>query len=483
MRYCYLIASICVFLSCVEKENRKPNVLFIFADDQRSDALGASGNPYIQTPTLDQLAKEGSRFTNAYVMGGNHGAICMASRAMVLSGKSLFHVYDKLKDITTLPMHFGREGYLTFGTGKWHNEKEAFEASFKKGKNVFLGGMADHFAVSVRDLSNDGTLTEPVKRGFSTELFTSAVMDFITDYAASDQEAPFFTYLAYTSPHDPYTPARDYVDFYAKGSLPLPGNFMGTHPFAFDNMTVRDENLTGWPRKPEVIQAILADYYGLITHMDRQIGAVVELLKKNDLYENTIIIYAADNGLAIGSHGLLGKQNLYEHSTKVPLIIKGPGIPQDKELDALVYLHDLFPTLTELAGLPTPEGIDGKSLVNLIQGRVEEIRSSLFTAYRHTVRAVRDSEWKLIRYPERDFSQLFDLKRDPLELNNLAALPGYATKMDSLTNLLKEWQVLSGDTARLTIENPLPLSYDPATLVRQPDQWQPAYTLEKYFVE
>jgi arylsulfatase A-like enzyme len=256
---------------------------------------------------------------------------------------------------------------------------------------------------------------------------------------------------------------------------------MPLHPFAFDDMTVRDENLTSWPREPAIIQSILSDYYSLITHLDDQVGNIIDVLKKNGLYENTIIVYAADNGLAAGSHGLLGKQNLYEHSTKVPMILKGPGIPKDTEFDALVYLYDLYPTLSELAGLPKPAGIDGMNLVNILNGTVNEIRSSLFTAYRHTVRAVRDKEWKLIRYPERDFTQLFHLPSDPYELKNLANNAEYKTKETELMSLLKDWQREIGDTARLTADIILPLNYDYKTLVRKPDQWQPKYTLDKYF--
>jgi arylsulfatase A-like enzyme len=479
-------ASISVFLvvlmvSCTQKEPVKPNVLFLFADDQRADALGISGNPHIQTPHIDQLAREGSYFTNAYVMGGHHGAICAPSRAMLLSGKSLFHVYDKLRDVETMPMRFGDHGYVTFGTGKWHNEKEAFEASFQKGSRVYLGGMADHFNIAVRELSAERILSEPVKRGFSTDLFADAAIGFMEEYAASGEEKPFFCYVSFTVPHDPYSPKPEYIGKYPEDSIPLPANYMPYHPFVFDHLTVRDENLTSWPRKPEVIRSILADYYALIQHLDERIGDMVEVLKENGLYENTIIVYAADNGLAAGSHGLLGKQNLYEHSTKVPLILKGPGIPENAQFDALVYLYDVYPTLSELAGVPAPEGIDGISLVNILNGTVDAIRSSLFTAYRHTVRAVRDKEWKLIRYPERDYSQLFHLTNDPDEMNNLAGEAEYAKKLEELMGLLQDWQSASGDTAKLKTFPILPLAYDPDTLVRKPDPWQPAYTLEKYF--
>lgn len=459
----------------------RPNILFLLADDQRADALGCSGNPYISTPNIDQLARTGLRFPNAYVMGGHHGAISAPSRAMLLTGKSLFHVYDKLEGETTMPMYFGHQGYVTFGTGKWHNEKSAFEASFQNAKNVFLGGMADHYNIAVCDPGPDGKLLKPEKKGFSTDLFADAAIGFIDNYARAKRQEPFFCYVAFTVPHDPYSPRPDYIDRYPAGSLPLPGNFMPLHPFAFDHLTVRDENLSPWPRTPEIIRAALADYYGLVTHLDERIGDIIETLKKNGLYENTLIIYTADNGLAIGSHGLLGKQNLYEHSTRVPLIISGPGVPAGQVNEALAYLFDLFPTLTELCHLKLPAEIDGKSLVPVITGKSNEIRSSLFTAYRHTVRAVRTKEWKLIRYPERDFTQLFNLDHDPLELNNLAGQSAFRSKSDELLELMKQWQSAVNDTASLTAKTILPLTYDPARLVRKPDEWQPEYTRRKYF--
>lgn len=460
---------------------QKPNILFLFADDMRADALGCAGNSYIKTPAIDQLAETGVRFTSTYVMGGHHGAICAPSRAMLLSGKSLFHVYDKLDGVKTMPMHFSESGYVTFGTGKWHNEKSAFEASFQQGKNVFLGGMADHYQIAVRQMGADGKLTDPEKQGFSTDLFAGAAIGFIHEYAAGDRKNPFFCYVSFTVPHDPYSPREDYMDRYLPQSLPLPGNFMPLHPFQFDQLNVRDENLLEWPRKPDMVRAALADYYGLITHLDDRIGEIIQTLKDRGLYDNTIIVFAADNGLAIGSHGLLGKQNLYEHSTKVPLIISGPGIPAGKEKDAFVYLYDLYPTLAGLCGLPSPVGADGQSLQEVIAGRSEGVRTSLFTAYRHTVRAVRTKEWKLIRYPERNHTQLFKLADDPLELNNLANLPDQQSRVKEMTELLVQWQTMAGDTAPLTAAKILSMEYDPASIVRKPDTWQPDYTLKKYF--
>ncbi|CAH8296245.1 arylsulfatase A-like enzyme [Mariniflexile fucanivorans] len=462
-------------------QKNKPNVLFIFADDQRADALGCSGNTYIQTPNIDQLAQNGVQFTNSYVMGGHHGAICAPSRAMLMSGKSLFHVYDKLDGVITMPMHFAENGYETFGTGKWHNKAASFEASFQHGDNVFIGGMADHYSTPMRKLGKDGKLSEPINKGYSTDLFADAAINYLNGYAIGKQENPFFCYIAFTAPHDPRSPREDYIGMYPDESIPVPGNFKALHPFQFDNLTIRDEMLGPWPRTPELIQASLADYYALISHMDNRIGDVINTLKKQGLYENTIIVYAADNGLAIGSHGLLGKQDLYEHSMKVPLIISGPGIPKNQIKDALVYLFDVYPSLADLCNLPEPTNIDGTNFASVIKGKETKIRESLYTSYRHTARAVRTDEWKLIRYPERNYTQLFNLKNDPLEIHNLSELSEYKSKVSEMMGLIETWHASTDDTANLNPSTILPLEYDYKKLKQKPDDKQPKYTLDKYF--
>lgn len=485
-----VMAGLCIGASVNRRDadtgRRPPNILFIFADDQRADALGAAGNRYIHTPHIDALARNGTRLDNAYVMGGHHGAVCAPSRAMLMSGKSLFHVYDVLDGVYTMPQHFAKHGYETFATGKWHNGAKAFEASFQKGKAVFLGGMSDHGKVPVRDMGENGRLGEVRETGYSTDVFTGAAIEYLDDYARRKTEAPFFCYVAYTAPHDPREPKEDYRGLYPDGALPVPGNFRKYHPFAFDNMQIRDEQLAAWPRTPEIIQASLSDYYALISHMDAKIGEIITLLKAKGLYENTLIVYTADNGLAIGSHGLLGKQNLYEHSTKVPMILAGPGIPENKVSEALVYLFDLFPTLAAASGLPAPKGIDGESFLPLLQQPQQRLpdgkgRTSLFTVYRNTVRAVRDKDFKLIRYPLINRTQLFSLNDDPLELNDLAGKPAYAEKERAMMELLGQWQRQTDDTARLQVERLMLPDYQPETFRQSPDQHQPPYVLERYF--
>ena len=462
-----------------ENKRISPNILFLFSDDHRADALGSAGNLVIQTPHLDKIAKNGSAFTNHYVMGGNHGAICMASRAMLMTGKQLFKVYDRLKDQNTMVANFQKSGYITFGTGKWHNEKEAFERSFLYAKNVYLGGMANHYSMEVSDYDNNNRLGKPQSKGYSTDIFTKSAIEFIENQ--KNQKKPFFCYVSFTTPHDPFSPEESFIDYYKNDTISIPENFLPLHPFQFDHLTVRDENLTEWPRNPDIIKMILADYYAMITHMDKKIGEIIEALKNSGHYENTIIVFAADNGLAIGSHGLIGKQSLYEHSIKVPLIIQGPGVPKNKKFNVFSYIHDIYPTLAELAGIEVNDKIDGKSLVPVFSDYQYKIRDEMFNAYRNSVRSVRKENWKIIQYPEINYTQLFNLEIDPHETNNLADNYNFIEKKEELTKILLKNQSLLGDTISLFSNNPKSKDYNPDTLYRKPDQWQPEYTLKKYF--
>jgi arylsulfatase A-like enzyme len=184
-------------------------------------------------------------------------------------------------------------------------------------------------------------------------------------------------------------------------------------------------------------------------------------LKELDMYDSTIFIYSADHGLAIGSHGLFGKQNLYEAGMKPPLIFAGPGIPKG-ETEALVYLLDIFPTVCDLVGTEAPSGIDGKSLKPVIEGKSSGVRDTLFLAYRDVQRAVRDSRYKLIRYPQVNVTQLFDLQSDPDEMTNLANKPVHAERIKSLTAEMQRWQKSLGDTTPLAVDQPQNPSWDPA---------------------
>ena len=190
---------------------------------------------------------------------------------------------------------------------------------------------------------------------------------------------------------------------------------------------------SNWPPGPVPPRSSahhLTDYYGVITYLDMQIGRILQALKDQGVYDDTIIVFSSDHGLAIGSHGLFGKQNIYEDGMKVPLIFTGPGIRPGRTA-AFAYLFDIFPTLADLAALTAPAGLGGRSLAPVIRGQSEGVREAVFLAYRDVQRSIRQGDWKLIRYPQINRSQLFNLKDDPAETRDLAADPASASKVQA----------------------------------------------------
>jgi arylsulfatase A-like enzyme len=243
----------------------------------------------------------------------------------------------------------------------------------------------------------------------------------------------------------------------------------------------RDENLGAWPRTETMIRDQLAEYYAMVEHLDAQIGRLLATLKARGLADNTIIVYAADNGLALGSHGLLGKQSVFEHSMRTPFIIGGPGIPQGKSVQAFTYLFDIFPTLCELTGITPPPGVFGESVRPLWTGTKQSLRDTVFLPYIQVQRAVRDERWKLIRYPKLGYSQLFDLQNDPNETRSVYDDPAHAAHIARLTAAMKTWQQKVGDTLVLNTGSNPPPKIDLTGQARKTDQWQPEWIVKKYF--
>jgi len=423
---------------------KRLNVLLLLSDDQRHDTIHALGNPVIQTPHLDRLANAGFVFNNNFVMGSMGGAVCVPSRAMLHSGRTLWHADLNLNSGPLLAETLTRAGYVTFGTGKWHNGPASFARGFQSGRAVFFGGMDNHAAVPVQDLGADGKyVNKHSGEKFSSELFADAAVEFLRKHQG---EKPFLLYVAFTAPHDPRMPPGEYAKMYDPEKIPLPKNFMPQHPFDDGELYGRDEMLAPHPRTPAVIRQHIADYYGMISHMDAQIGRILKTLQETGHAEDTLILFAGDNGLALGQHGLMGKQNLYEHSTRMPLIFAGPGIPKGRS-DALVYLLDSFPTICDLAGVKTPEAVDGKSLAPVIRGQQTKVRDHALLAYRNIQRAIREPRWKLLKFHVGGVKTtlMFDLENDPWELKNLADDPTCAAQRTRLEALLEKARSEAGD--------------------------------------
>jgi arylsulfatase A-like enzyme len=231
----------------------------------------------------------------------------------------------------------------------------------------------------------------------------------------------------------------------------LPPNFISRHPFDNGEMTVRDEMLAEFPRTPEEIRRHLAEYYATISHLDAQIGRIMEMLNRTGKTDNTLIVFTGDNGLAIGQHGLMGKQSVYEHSIRVPLIFCGPGIPQGEQRDDFCCLTDIFRSVCDMTGIQVPISVEGESLVPAIQNQARRRREALYFAYRHFQRALRTEKWKLILYNVRGnkHTQLFDIENDPWEMKNLAGDPSQIERIQKMTEMLKTMMAQAGDPVRL----------------------------------
>lgn len=479
----FILMSLCVPLLANGASGKRPNIIFLFADDQRADTIGAHGNPHIKTPNLDRLSEAGFSFRNNYCAGSFSGAVCVASRAMLMTGRHWMMIKDRKawKGMATFPELLAKDGYTTFAVGKWHNGSKTLARSFQSGKSVFTGGMADHTKVPLCDLTTDGTLVNKrIGKEFSSTEFATAAIDFLE---SPQGKKPFFLYVAFTAPHDPRNPPEAYRKMYYNHRPPLPENYLPVHPFwnAPQVTGGRDEGLAPWPRTKEIIRDQLCDYYGLITQLDEQVGRIMTALEKSPYADNTIVIYTADHGLAMGSHGLLGKQNVYEQSMSSPLIIKGPGIPVNQSSTAFTYVHDLYATVCAFTGTAPPEEIDAKDLSPIMQDKMAAVHDSVFLPFLKNQLAVNDGRWKLHVYPQINHRLLFDLKNDPHEIHNLAENPEYRTQAERMAGLMKSWQQRLGDATPLRSTKPKPKEVQFDNSKRVLDTWQPQWIREKYF--
>ncbi len=448
---------------------QRPDILFFFTDDQRFDTIAALGNPYIHTPNMDNLVERGVTFTHANIPGGTSPAVCMPSRAMLHTGRHLFHLEGAGEAIPpehiTLGEALQQTGYNSFGTGKWHNGPASYARSFNAGGEIFFGGMEDHWNVPVHDFDPSGLYNptlplcidpwctkemrlrpgDHVTAGkHSSELFADAAIEFLENYASDD---PFFMYLSFMAPHDPRVMPDEYRNLYDPEQIPLSKNFSGGHLFDNGALKIRDELLATFPRDPGEIREHIADYYAMITHLDAQIGRVIDALEQHASVESTIIVLAGDNGLALGQHGLMGKQNLYDHSLRVPLVFAGPGVPQGDQSNSLVYLFDIFPTIFDLIDVEPPSSVEGLSLIPAMRQPSAQVRDTLYLAYTQYQRGVRDHRYKLIEYyvNNKRTTQLFDLLNDPWEIQNLATEPRVAHDLKRLRTELLRLRDESGD--------------------------------------
>ncbi|WP_231741835.1 sulfatase-like hydrolase/transferase [Stieleria varia] len=445
-------------------ETDKPNIVFIFADDQCFETINALGNKEVQTPNLDRLAARGTTFTHAYNMGSWSGAVCVASRTMLNTGRFVWNarsVYDKSEAERAAGRWWSEylksAGYRTYMTGKWHCKASA-EKAFDVARDV-RPGMPNQTPAGYNRPIGPGEDTwspsDPKFGGFWqggthwSEVVANHATDFFDD--VKDNDDPFFMYLAFNAPHDPRQSPAEYVNRYPLGNISLPKNFLPVYPYAEQmgaGKSLRDEKLAPFPRTEYAVKVHRQEYYAIITHMDEMIGRILDSLQESGKADNTWIFFTADHGLAVGQHGLMGKQNLYDHSVRVPLFVIGPDVKQGGRNDQPVYLQDVMPTTLELAGVERPEHVEFQSLLPLLDGKKSQY-DAVYGAYLEKQRSIRTERFKLIAYPGAKTLRLYDIQADPLEMKDLAGDDEHQSTVKDLFAKLTDLQKQMHDEVSL----------------------------------
>jgi arylsulfatase A-like enzyme len=449
-----------------------PNILFIFADDLSYEAVGALNMQDIDTPNLDRLARRGTLFSCAYNMGSYHGAVCIASRTMLNTGRSLWnaHGLDTAPQMAAeaaqgrlWPQRMQQAGYRTYMTGKWHI-KIAADTVFDVVADE-RGGMPEQTEegynrpLSEADYETGWKPWDTKYGGFWeggrhwSEIVGDHTVDFLQQ--ASKEDRPFFIYAAFNSPHDPHQAPKEYIDRYPLNRIQLPENYLPKYPHQDDigcGKALRDERLAPFPRTEYAAKVQRQEYFAQITHMDTQIGRILDALQESGLADHTLVIFTSDHGLAKGRHGFMGKQNMYEHSMRVPILLSGPGIPAGKTVAKPVYLQDIMPTTLQLAGADIPDSIDFKSLLPLIREENLYADKMIYGAYRGLQRMILREGWKLIFYPTLGIERLYHLESDPHEIRDLAQDPDCSDRLKALRSELRDLSRTVNDP--LDYENP-----------------------------
>ena len=472
------LLGVCLVTSSSVAQKKRPNILFILVDDQSPFDLNIyNAASKLNTPHLSKLAAEGMVFDGAYHMGAWIGAVCTASRTMLMTGRSLWklpHQANPNNDNQDLvPAHleensmaaiFNRAGYATMRTCKSGNSYAPANRKFTVNKE----------AVSRAGNDENGSAWH-----------AEQVLDYLKERDASKEETPFLIYFGFSHPHDPRNGKEGLLEKYGAvnhtdSTTPplvnarqpaLPSNYLPAHPFFHGHPQLRDEELVSgvWKKRDEgTVRNELGREFACSENIDDQIGKVLKKLEEMGELDNTYIFYTADHGIAIGRHGLMGKQNLYEHTWRVPFIVKGPGIEPGKRVSGNIYLMDVLPTFCDLAGIEQPETIDALSFKPVLFGQKQEVRDVMYGVYsggtKPGIRAVKKGDWKLIKYDTMEGTvretQLFNLKSNPNEFlaehhkkgkmeTNLAANPNYAAKLKEMEALLQAQMQLYKDPYKL----------------------------------
>ena len=468
------LTALVLLIGC-KQEQEPPNFLFVLVDDQSAfDLKTYYPASILETPYIDGLAESGMVLESARHMGSMNGAVCTPSRHMIMTGRTLWNLPPSAEfqknvdphplDDQTLGAIFNRAGYNTMRTCKKGNSYPGANKQFEV----------------IKDVTKRGGTEEKGSAWHSKQ-----VLEYLSDRERTQEKEPFFIYFGFSHPHDPRNGTPELLEKY--GSInhrdtssfpplnskqpPLPENYLAAHPFFHGHPELRDEERVSgvWKRRDEAtVRNELGREYACAENIDIQLGKVLEKLEVMDELENTYIIYTSDHGMSIGRHGLMGKQNLYEHTWRVPFIVKGPGIKAGTRKEGNIYLLDILPTVCDLASIEIPETVQGKSFKPVLMSEKNTIRDVQYGVYsggtKPGMRTVRKGDWKLIKYDMMDGgvreTQLFNIAENPHEYlpkhemsgvmeTNLASDPKYYEKLKEMEDILLQQMINNNDPYRL----------------------------------
>jgi len=465
-----------------ENPNKFKNILFLMVDQMRADCLGCAGHPVVKTPNLDGLAAKGVRFSRAYAQHPQ----CAPSRASLFTGRyphangSISNHTPMGDTETTLGELFLRAGYRSIAIGKTHLFPKKIASSFSE-TLLTEGQQSDaadpevlhpDYKKWIRENGYWETL-KAVYAGHSSEAYRSsfqavpnplpveAYMDgWVGDRAVEMidtlvPEEPFFLFVSFPGPHNPFDVPEPYASLYDPGNIPLPESFgedLSVKPPQHQEYKVRGRRNIGANYEKldeESLQRVMAQYYGNISLIDDQIGKIIDALTRRGLDENTLILFTSDHGELLGDHGLLLKSTdaypmLYDVSLRVPLVIKIPELPSpDRGMNSMVELIDIAPTLLDWAGVQNTSWMQGMSLAPYLWRKDAIIERNTVFAESGSVKMIRNSRYKLVYYPGQDYGELYDLEADQNEIKNLYSDNKYKELRNSMIRILLDRLIYS----------------------------------------
>jgi arylsulfatase A-like enzyme len=421
----------------------RPNLILLLTDDQRADCLSCAGHPFLKTPNIDRLAKEGVHFRNTFVTT----SICCVSRASYFTGR--LGRNHKVGDFNTplppdvlamsFPALLKKAGYRTACFGKWG-------IGGPQPKGIFdvwdaWGGQGEYFL----DLHG--------YKVHNSEYLARRALDFVR---TTPPDQPFCLIVLFKAPHEPFQPDPHDVGLFEDVTIKPPKTATKEHFEAMPSF-LRESLGRAWAVRdistPEKYEQYVKNYLRLIAGVDRAVGQILEALDDQKRTQETLVAFGSDNGYFLGERGLVHKWLMYEESIRVPLIIRYPQLPKERhgtKVDELALNIDLAPTFLDFAGVQAPQGTDGASLRPLLEGKPTNWRKDFFYEHHFSppkgpaiprVEGVRSERWKYITYldPGVHYAELYDLRADPLEEHSLATAPDQAEQLRTMRKRYEEY--------------------------------------------